>query len=108
MIELLSDIVSDNMAMYREIAELLRRMSRDEELLAVLGKIHELDPGDKLTTQELAVLHLTGGDFLLSHRYFEKLSNADCLNSPCMEARATLAEKFNLPAHRLDDYEKLL
>ncbi|MBW2484080.1 MAG: tetratricopeptide repeat protein, partial [Deltaproteobacteria bacterium] len=108
MVELLSDTVSDNMAMYREIAELLRRMSRDEELLAVLGKIHELDPGNNLTTQELAILHLNRGDFLLSRRYFEKLSNADCVNSRCLEARATLAEKLNLPAHRLDDYEKLL
>ena len=108
MIVFLTDLASNNMAIYSAMAELLRRMSHDEELVAVLGKIHELDPSDNLTTQELAILHLNRGDFLLSRKYFDELSDSDCGNVGCLEARALLAVKINLPAQRLKDYEALL
>ncbi len=108
MLGFLADIASDDISMYRSMAELLRRMEREEELLAVLHKIHELDPGDNFSTQELAILYLNRGEWLLSRKYFAELSESDCSNSICLEARASLAEKLNLSAHRLQDYETLL
>ena len=104
----LSEIAPDNLTIYRVMAEQLRRMSREEELLAVLGKIHERDPGDRLITQELAIRYFTRGNLLLSRKYFEKLSETDCLNVRCLEARASLAEKYNFPSQRLKYYETLL
>jgi tetratricopeptide (TPR) repeat protein len=108
MLEFLAEIALDNMSLYRSMAGLLRRLEREEELLAVLHKIHELDPGDKISTQELAILYLNRGESLLSRKYFEELSDSDCWNSRCLEARASLAEKLDLPAHRLQAYEALL
>ena len=108
MVDFLSDIAPDNIAIYRSMAELLRRLEREEELLAVLHKIHELDPGDNYTTQELASIYLNRGELVLSRKYFAELSDSDCWHSSCLEARASLAEKLNFPAHRLQDYEALL
>jgi tetratricopeptide (TPR) repeat protein len=108
MLGFLSAIAAENISIYRSMAELLRRMRRKEELLAVLHKIHELDPGDNITTQELAILYLNRGEPVLSRKYFAELSESDCSNSLCLEARALLAEKLDLPAHRLQDYETLL
>ena len=108
MLEFLSDIATDNILLYRSMAELLRRLDHEEQLLAVLHKIHELDPTDNLSTQELAILYLNRGDLLLSRKYFSELSDSDCSNSACLEARASLAEKLYMPAHSLADYETLL
>ena len=108
MLEFLARIAQDNMSIYRAIAEILRRLEREEELLAVLHTIHELDPENKISTQELAILYLNEGQWLQSRKYFEELSDSDCWDSHCLEARASLAEKLNLPAHRLQDYEALL
>jgi len=108
MVEFLSGVVPDNIAIYRSMAELLRRMAREEELLAVLHKIHELDAEDNLATQELAILYLDRGELRLSRKYFNELSGSSCLNIRCLEARASLAEKLDLPAQRLQDYEALL
>jgi tetratricopeptide (TPR) repeat protein len=104
----LSDAVPDNMSIYRSMVELLRRMGREDELLTVMTKIHELDPGDNFTTQELALLYLKRGELELSRKYFAELSDALCRNVECLEGRASLAEKLYLPAHRLQDYETLL
>ncbi len=108
MLEFLSDIVADNLSIYRSMAELLRQLERQDELLVILQKIHELDPGDKFSTQELAIIYLKRDEWLLSRKYFAELSDTDCWNSRCLEARASLAEKMNLPAHKLQDYEALL
>jgi tetratricopeptide (TPR) repeat protein len=108
MLQFLSDIATDNISLYRSMAELLRQLDHEEHLLAVLHKIHELDPKDNLSTQELAILYLNRGELLLSRKYFSELSDSDCSNSFCLEARALLEEKLNLPAHRLQDYEALL
>ena len=108
MLEFLSDIILDNISIYRSMADLLRQMEREEELVAVLHEIHDLDPADDLTTQELAILSLHRGEWLLSHKYFAQLSESFCTNSLCLEARASLKEKLNLPAQRLQDYEALL
>jgi len=108
MVEYLSGIAPDNKAIYRSIAELLQRMGRHEEHLAVLLKIHKLDPEDKYTTQELALLYLDSGNLVQSRKFFAQLSDYDCRNIRCLEARATLSEKLNLQEHGLRYYETLL
>ena len=52
MLAFLAEIAVDNVGIYRSVAELLRRLDREDELLAVLQKIHGLDPGDIFATQE--------------------------------------------------------
>ncbi|KPJ99686.1 MAG: hypothetical protein AMJ60_04205 [Desulfobacterales bacterium SG8_35] len=106
--DFLSDIAPDNISIYRAMAELLQRLEREEELLAILLKIHELDPGDAVTNQELANLYFNRGDLALSLLYFEKLSDSACSTARCLESRASLAEKLDLPDHRLKAYEALL
>jgi len=108
MLEFLSDIVPENMAIYRAMADLLRRLDREEELLAVMAKIHELDPGDDLTILELASLYYSRGEFVLSRKYFAELLDSGCRSISCFEARAALAGKLDLPAHMLEDYEAML
>ena len=108
MVKYLSDIVPDNVAIYRSMAKLLRQLNRDEELLAILHKIHELAPGDSAITQELAIVYLKKDELLLSQEYFAKLADSDCRNIQCLEARASLSEKFKLPEHELRDHEALL
>jgi tetratricopeptide (TPR) repeat protein len=108
MLEFLTEIALEDMKIYLSMAELLRRLEREEELLTVLHKIHELDPGDKNSIQELAILYLNRGEWSLSRKYFEELSDSGCLDTRCLEARASLAEKLNLPAQKLQDYEALL
>ena len=108
MVEFLSGLKPDNIAIYRSIADLLRRLDRDEELLAVLHKIHELDPGDDFATQELAAVYFNRGELVLSRKYFAELLDSGCWNVSCLEDRAGLAEKLDFPAHRLQDYEALL
>ena len=108
MLDFLSGVAPDNLAVYRAMAELLRRLEREDELLVILHKIHELDPGDLFATQELAILYLNRGELLQSRKYFAEIPDADCWNSSCLEARASLAGKIGLPAHRLQDYETLL
>jgi len=108
MAEFLSEIALDDMAIIRSMAEQLRHMSRKDELISVLNRIHELDPSDNLTTQELAVLYLNRGDLSQSQKYFDELSDSECWNIRCLEARGTLYDKKNLPAHRLKNYEYLL
>jgi tetratricopeptide (TPR) repeat protein len=108
MLAFLTDIAPGNISIYRSMAELLRRLEREDELLAILNRIHELAPEDNFATQELAILYLNRGEWLLSRQYFAELSDSDCANILCLEARAELAEKLNLPAQRLQDYEALL
>ncbi len=108
MVGFLADIVGDDLSTYRSMAELFLQLEQEDELLAILHKMHELDPGDNFITQELAILYLSREELLLSRDYFSELSEYDCWNIPCLEARASLAEKLNLPAHRLQDYETLL
>ena len=108
MMAFLADVAQANEAIYRSMAELLRRLKREDELVAVLNEIHGLDPGDNFTTQELALLYLNSGDLELSSKFFAKLSDSQCRNVGCLEGRASLAGKLNLPAHRLQDYETLL
>ena len=108
MIKYLSDIVPDNVAIYHSMAELLRRLKRDEELLAILHKIHELDPEDNATIQELAILYLEKDELWLSQEYFTKLSDSNCRNIQCLQARASLSEKLKQPEHELRNYEALL
>lgn len=104
----LSNIVPDNVAVYRAMAELLRRLQREEELLAVLLKILEFDPGDNSTKQELAIIYLQRGELEQSQNYFAKLPDPSCINMACLQARALLAEKLGRPVHALRDYETLL
>lgn len=108
MLTFLSGTVPDNEDLYRAMADILRSLAREDELLAVLRKIHELDPGDTFTTEELAILHLNRDELQLSRNYFTELTNAGCWNATCLEARALLAQKISLPAHALADYEALL
>ena len=108
MVKYLSDIAPDNIAIYRSMAELFRRLKRDEELLVILLKVHELDPGDNAIIQELAILYLEKNELLLSQEYFAKLSDSSCTNIQCLQARAILSEKLQCPEHELRDYEALL
>ena len=108
MVKYLSAIAPDNIAIYHSMAELLRRLKRDEELLAILHKIHELDPGDNATIQELAILYLEKDELWLSLEYFTKLSDSNCRNIQCLQARASLSEKLKRPEHELRSYEALL
>jgi tetratricopeptide (TPR) repeat protein len=108
MVQYLSDIVTDNIAIYRSMAELLRRLKREEDLLTILHKIHELDPEDNATTQELAIIYLEKDELLLSQEYFAKLSDFNCRNIECLQARALLSEKLKRPEHELRDYVTLL
>jgi tetratricopeptide (TPR) repeat protein len=108
MVTYLSDIAPDNIAIYRSMAELLRRLKRKGELLAILNKIHEFDPGDNDTTLELAILYLEKDELLLSQKYFKELSDSNCRNIQCLQARALLSEKLKRPEHELRDYEALL
>jgi predicted Zn-dependent protease len=87
---------------------LLKKLKRDEELIEVLHKIHEIVPEDSAAIQELAILYLGKNKLSLSQDFFAKLSDNDCSNIQCLEARALLSEKLNLPGHELRDLEKLL
>ena len=107
-VQLLSEIVPDNLAIYRAMAELLRKLEREEELLAVLHKILEIDPEDNLARQELAVKYLQRGELEKSSAYFAELPVSSCMNVECLEARALLMEKLDRPEHALRDYETLL
>jgi tetratricopeptide (TPR) repeat protein len=104
----LLNIAPENLAVYRSMAELLRKLKRDEELIEILHKIHEIVPGDTTVIQELAILYLDKNDLFLSRDYFTKLSENNCRNIECLHARARLSEKLNLPEHELRDYEALL
>jgi tetratricopeptide (TPR) repeat protein len=108
MVKYLSDIVPDNISLYRSVAELLRRLKREEELIEILHKAHEIDSGDSAIIQELAILYLKKDELLLSEEYFVKLSGFQCGNIQCLQGRASLSEKLNRPEHELKDYEALL
>lgn len=104
----LSDIAPENLAVYRSMAELLRKLKRDEELVEILHKIHDIAPEDSAAIQELAILYLAKNNLSMSQDYFTKLSDNDCRNIQCLQARALLSEKLNLPEHELRDLEALL
>jgi len=108
MVEFLADIVPDNISTYRSMADLLKRLDREEELLAVLHKIHELDPGNDFAIQELADIYFKKGELLLSRKYFNELLNSGCRNIRCLEAQAALAGKLDFPAQKLQALEELL
>ncbi|MDX1777111.1 MAG: hypothetical protein R3297_11055, partial [Desulfobulbales bacterium] len=108
MVTFLADVALNNKAVYRSLAKLLRSKGQQDELLAVLNEIHGFDPGDNLTTQELALLCLERGELEAAEVFFAKLSDSQCRNVRCLEGRALLAEKLYLPAHRLRDYQALL
>lgn len=108
MIEFLAEAAENDLAIYRGLAENFRETAHEDEMLAVLNIIHQKDPADNFTTQELAILYLNRGDLVQSHKYFEELRDEDCWNIRCLEARASFAERFSLPAHSLRDYESLL
>ena len=104
----LSEIVSDNLAIYRAIASMLQRLEREDELVAILSKILELDPEDNATRQELAIIYLQKGDLEQSRHYFAEIPDSSCMNAECLQFRGLLSEKLNLPQHGLGDYELLL
>ncbi|MFC1843374.1 tetratricopeptide repeat protein [Thermodesulfobacteriota bacterium] len=104
----LSNIAPENLAVYRSMAELLRKLKRNEELIEILHKIHEIAPEDSAAIQELAILYLGKNNLSMSQDYFTKLSENDCKNIQCLQARALLSEKINLPEHELRDHEALL
>ena len=106
--EFLTDIVPDNIAIYRSMADLLKRLDREEELLVVLHKIHELDSGNDFAIQELAGIYFKRGELLLSRKYFAELLGSGCRNIRCLEAQAELAEKLDFPAQKLLALEALL
>ncbi len=108
MIKLLEAIGAGNPAIYRAVAESLRRQGGEDELLAVLHEIYRVDPGDTFAIQELAVLYLKRDELSLSRRYFAELSESDCSDSRCLESRIFLAGKLHLPAQKLQAYEALL
>ena len=107
-IRYLSNIAPENLAIYRSMTVLLKKLKRDEELIEVLHKIHEIVPEDSAAIQELAILYLGKDKLSLSQDFFAKLSDNDCSNIQCLEARALLSEKLNLPGHELRDLETLL
>lgn len=108
MMKHLTAIASNNIGIYRSMAELFKQLNKDVELLEVLHKIHDLAPGDYITTRELAVLYLAKGDLLRSQIFFDKLSDAECWNAKCLKAGAELSRKLNRPEHELRYYERLL
>ena len=104
----LADIAGDNLDIYNAMAELFRQLNREDALLAVLRKVHELAPADNVTVQELAILSLRKNELLQSRVYFAKLPDENCSDINCLQARALLWEKLHLPEHELRDYENLL
>jgi tetratricopeptide (TPR) repeat protein len=108
MVKYVSVIASDNISIYRSVAHHLRQMELTEPLLAILHVIHELDQEDNKTTQELAILYLGMDDLPASRKFFSRLSDKSCWNLECLQARAVLSRKLNLPEHELSDNETIL
>jgi tetratricopeptide (TPR) repeat protein len=104
----LTEIAPHDLSIYRSMADLLKRLERYDDLLEVLHKIHTLNPADNWAILQLAILYLEKGEFAESEKYFNKLPAAGCLDPECLQNRAVLYEKLNLPEHALIDYEALL
>jgi tetratricopeptide (TPR) repeat protein len=108
MLRFLATVAEDSAGLYRSIAEELRSLAHQDELLVVLEKIHGLDPGDTFANRELALLAFSRGDWQKSREYFAGLADAGCRNSRCMVEQARLAENIDLPVQGLQAYEILL
>jgi len=108
MMEYISGIAGDDIVIYQAIAGLLRQANKGEALLAVLQKVNALDPTDKDTIFELALLYQKNNELQLSRKYFSLLEDDYCRSTECLQARVSLWEKLKLPEHALKDYEVLL
>ena len=95
MMEYLRGIAGDDIVIYQAIAELLRQANKENALLAVLQKVNELDPTDKDTIFELALLYQRNNELQKSRKYFSTLGDDDCRSSECIQARASLWENSN-------------
>ncbi|MGW8161461.1 MAG: tetratricopeptide repeat protein, partial [Desulfobulbales bacterium] len=108
MLSFLTDIAADDKTIYRSVSELLRQQGHDDVLQSVLAATLKRYPAYTYVMQELAILYLNKGELPLSRKYFAELGESGCTSMRCLEAKAALDVKLDLPAHRLQAYETLL
>lgn len=96
------------LSIYRSMADLLSRLSREGELLEVLERINELDPADEKTILQLALLYIDRGETTKAVMHFDELEKAGQQSADFFLGRGRLYQKMNQAQKALSDYSAFL
>ncbi len=104
----LARVTPDQLPVYREMAGLLEKLGRQDELYAILQRIHALDPEDGVVLGRLAVMAVARDDLAGAGEYFAGLARRDARSIEVVAAHGLYSEKTGQLDQALADYQEVL
>ncbi len=104
----LAKVIPDRLAVYYSIAEQLKELGKENELLEVLEIINHHNPSDQKILLQLAQLYFIHGNLSASDKSLDSLLDVNRTSGEYFFLRAGIEEKKGNPAQALEYYKEYL